>query len=131
MENKEVAPNLGIIAEKTTAEGGEGRNIVVVQVPAAEINIFATSMLTMQQAMSGIGSTMSNIFESVALNNPGENVKAFRVIHEKINDLNETIANLLPSVDNSYFIGQRDFYMNESILMRKRQKRMLEQFNIE
>ena len=75
--------------------------------------------------------TMLNISEAVALNNPGKNVEAFTTIHDKVRALNNKITNLPASVDSSYLTPQRDFYMNESILMRKRQKRMMERFDVE
>ena len=80
--------------------------------------------------MSGVGSTMVYIFEAAALNAPGGNMDAFEKNEKRVSDLNRKIAHLLCKVDNKFLVPQRDFYMNKVIIMRKRQKRMMEHMDI-
>ena len=86
----------------------------------------------MNSVISGIGMTMASISKAAALNNPNDKIKAFEAINDKVNSLDLEITGVgVTPVRRTYLVEQRDYYMNEGILMRKRQKRIMAQLEIE
>ena len=76
--------------------------------------------------------TMASISKAAALNNPNDKIKAFEAINDKVNSLDLEITGVgVTPVRRTYLVEQRDYYMNEGILMRKRQKRIMAQLEIE
>ena len=85
--------------------------------------MFAESLQTINQIMSGFDSTMVYILEATTLNAPGENMDTLKKNKKRVSELNRKIAHLPCKVNNTFLVPQRDFYMNKVIIIRKPQKK--------